>query len=90
MPPESVPGGTHRETPQKATGAGTPADRCRPNMTNGTNNRVRARQEGSGREHRITARTVRTASGVETEYVVDGAVVGSVAEVEALVGGRYE
>jgi hypothetical protein len=55
---------------------------------NGNSSRVRPRQEGSGSEHRITARTVRTPSGVETEYVVDGAVVGSVAEVEALVGGR--
>jgi hypothetical protein len=54
---------------------------------NGTNNRVPTRQEGSG-EHRITARTVRTADGtVATEYVVDGAVVGSAAEVEALLEG---
>jgi hypothetical protein len=87
MPPESVPGGTHRETPQKATGAGTPADRCRPNMTNGIRE-VRATGLQSTEQHRITARTVRTASGVETEYAVDGAVVGSVAEVEALVGGH--
>jgi hypothetical protein len=41
--------------------------------------------QGSGSEHRITARTVRTPSGVETEYRVDGAVVGSAAEVEALL-----
>jgi hypothetical protein len=30
----------------------------------------------------------RTETGVETEYVVDGAVVGSVAEVAALLEGR--
>lgn len=36
---------------------------------------------------RITARTVRTADGtIATEYRVDGAVVGSAAEVEALLG----
>jgi hypothetical protein len=54
---------------------------------NGTNNRVPTRQEGSG-EHRITARTVRTADGtVATEYRVDGRVAGSAAEVEALLEG---
>lgn len=37
--------------------------------------------------HTITARMVRTPSGVETEYTVDGAVVGSAAEVAALLEG---
>jgi hypothetical protein len=42
--------------------------------------------KGSDSERRITARTVRTADGVvATEYRVDGAVVGSLAEVEALL-----
>jgi hypothetical protein len=57
-------------------------------MTNGTNNRVLARQEGNGNEHRITASAVATEDGAELEYVVDGAVVGSAAEVEALLRGE--
>jgi hypothetical protein len=47
-------------------------------------------QEPSGeyRNHRITARTVRTADGtIATEYVVDGAVVATAAEVKALLAG---
>jgi hypothetical protein len=57
---------------------------------NGTNNRVPTRQEGSDKtssDQRVTSRMVRTETGVETEYRVDGAVVGSVAEVEALLEG---
>jgi hypothetical protein len=56
-------------------------------MTNG-NRIVGASPQESDEEHRITARTVRTADGtVATEYRVDGRVAGSAAEVEALLEG---
>lgn len=55
---------------------------------NGTNTRGSTRHEGSDRtrtDQRVTSRMVRTETGIETEYRVDGAVVGSAAEVEALL-----
>ena len=42
----------------------------------------------SGTEHRVTATMHRTETGVETEYAVDGTIVGSAAEVAALLEGR--
>jgi hypothetical protein len=54
----------------------------------GTHTRGRSQQEASDNEHRITARTVRTPTSVETEYRVDGTIVGSAAEVAALLEGR--
>lgn len=60
-------------------------DSQRPSTTADDSSHARARK-GSDSDHRITARTVRTADGVvATEYRVDGAVVGSLAEVEALL-----
>jgi hypothetical protein len=55
-------------------------------MTNG-NRTVGASPQKHDEEHRITASAVATEDGAELEYVVDGAVVGSVAEVEALLEG---
>jgi hypothetical protein len=61
------------------------SDSQRPSTTVGDSSHASVRK-GSDSEHRITARTVRTADGVvATEYRVDGAVVGSLAEVEALL-----
>jgi len=59
-------------------------------MTNGSMNRGRPRQEpgAQAENYTITARMVRTEDSVAREYVVDGAVVGSAAEVKTLVGGR--
>lgn len=46
------------------------------------------RSDRTSTDQRVTARMVRTETGVETEYAVDGTIVGSAAEVAALLEGR--
>ena len=46
------------------------------------------RSDKTSTDHRVTARMVRTETGVETEYRVGGMTVGSAAEVAALLEGR--